>query len=292
MSTPKTQNPETPTPQPITERIADWRTDRVVVDRQLRLVSNVALTGAKSRNGYEYTDAALHDAVSLYENKPVFLDHATDGRRPQSRSTRDLVGSIINPRFERGRIRGDIRVLDTESGRTFLTLAEDETPHVGMSHVVMAVRSRNGKSVERIEEVISVDAVVFPATTETFHESHARFTEEFLDRLESENERLTNECETLKHELLRQAEIDRVNRLLRESSLPSYAVSEGFREQLMESADDTQRRTLIAERQALIDASRRVAPVSRERTTHDKATVHGQGTVDQQFVSMVRAAKR
>src|SRR5690606_35903290 len=41
---------------------------------------------------------------------------------------------------------------------------------VGMSHVVLAMRSADKQVVERIEEVISVDAVVFPATTVTFQE--------------------------------------------------------------------------------------------------------------------------
>ena len=63
------------------------------------------------------------------------------------------------------------QVLDTESGRTFLALIESDTPGVGMSHVVMAERSRDGETVERIHDVISVDAVVNPATTTTFHES-------------------------------------------------------------------------------------------------------------------------
>jgi hypothetical protein len=68
-------------------------------------------------------------------------------------------------------VRGDIRVLDTDSGRTFLALAESDTPGVGMSHVVLAERNADGTIVEKIRDVISVDAVVGPATTRTFRES-------------------------------------------------------------------------------------------------------------------------
>src|SRR5690606_29164537 len=74
--------------------------------------------------------------------------------------------------YESGRIRGDIRVLDTDSGRTFLALAESNAPGVGMSHVVLAERSQPDGTVDRIHDVVSVDAVVFPATTRTFRESH------------------------------------------------------------------------------------------------------------------------
>jgi hypothetical protein len=152
------------------EHVADWRAG-MSVERDERLVRNVALAGLESRNGYRYSDAALREAARLYEHKPVFLDHAADTSRPQERSTRDLVGSVVHPRYEEGRIRGDIRVLDTESGRTFLALVEDDTPGVGMSHVVLAERSADGATVERIRDVVSVDAVVGPATTRTFRES-------------------------------------------------------------------------------------------------------------------------
>lgn len=153
----------------LNERIGDWREDSRV-DRARRQVRNVALTGRNSRNGYTYTEAALREAVGLYEGRPVFLDHAANISRPLERSARDLVGSIANVRYEAGRIRGDIDVLDTESGRTFLALAEGNSASVGMSHVVLAARSADKQIVERIEEVISVDAVVFPATTLTLRE--------------------------------------------------------------------------------------------------------------------------
>lgn len=152
------------------ERIHDWNS-QVTTRADQRLVENVALAGPHSRNGYQYTEEALRQAVDLYNGKPVFLDHAGAGRSPLHRSTRDLVGSIIQPRYEAGRLRGDIRVVDTESGRTFLALIEAQTPGVGMSHVVLAERSPDGQRVERIQQVLSVDVVVNPATTNTFQEA-------------------------------------------------------------------------------------------------------------------------
>jgi hypothetical protein len=152
------------------EQVRDWR-QFAEFDQPSRVFRNIALSGTDSRNGYRYSEQALRRAVRLYDQKPVFLDHAEKPADAAVRSTRDLVGSIVNPRFEEGRLRGDVRVLDTESGRTFLALAEGDTPGVGMSHVVLAQRSVDGTVVERIEDVISVDVVVRPATTSTFRES-------------------------------------------------------------------------------------------------------------------------
>ncbi len=156
--------------QQLTEHVDDWRTPDLLVDAANRLVRHVALTGVHSRNGYRYSEQALRQAIPLYENKPVFLDHAANFSRPYDRSTRDLAGSIVEPRYQDGRIRADIQLLDTEAGRTFLALAEANRPAVGMSHVILAHRSSDKSIVEEIHDVVSVDAVVFPATTSTFRE--------------------------------------------------------------------------------------------------------------------------
>lgn len=155
---------------PLTEQLSDWQSE-VTVDFSNRLVKNIVLSGGISRNGHRYTEEALRDAVAKYDQKPVFLDHAANVSKPFDRSMRDLVGTVSQPRFVDGRIRGDVNVLKTEAGRTFLALMEGRSPAVGMSHVVLAQRGSNPQIVERIHDVVSVDAVVFPATTNGFHES-------------------------------------------------------------------------------------------------------------------------
>ena len=121
-----------PEPEPLTERVADWRPeDSASVDAAARVVRGVALCGPTSRNGYAYPEAVLRAAAPLYEGAPVFLDHAETppvGRpagRPfgRGRSARDYVGSVRDVRFEEGRLRGDVAALDTPAGRTFLALA-------------------------------------------------------------------------------------------------------------------------------------------------------------------------
>lgn len=272
-------------PSTLIEHVADWHS-QLQVDRSNRLVQNVALTGATSKNGYHYQEQALRDAVALYEQRPVFLDHAADQSKPQERSTRDLVGSIVNPRYESGRIRGDIRVLDTDSGRTFLALSESDAPGVGMSHVVLAERSGENGSVSRIHDVVSVDAVVFPATTTTFRESqepsndkHAQEScchnesgttasphlEEQLQQLLIERDELLARLDEVQSQQTLAEQEQMIDDLIRESGLPAYAVTEAFRRQLFD-ANESQRHDLLQERLTLIEASRAHPPLSRERS--------------------------
>lgn len=157
--------------QPWTEQVTDWRGADLEVDCATRMVRNIVLSGGDSRNGHRYSEQALRDAAGLYVQKPVFLDHASNPARPHERSTRDLVGTIAAARYEGGRLRGDVQVLETEAGRTFLALLQGESPAVGMSHVVLAQRGTDPTSIERIHDVVSVDAVVFPATTRGFREA-------------------------------------------------------------------------------------------------------------------------
>uniref|UniRef100_A0A7C2K339 Uncharacterized protein n=1 Tax=Schlesneria paludicola TaxID=360056 RepID=A0A7C2K339_9PLAN len=185
---------------PITEHIADWRGPELRVDFAQRLVTDVVLSGPVSRNGHRYTEEALQQAAPLYDHKPVFLDHAPNLARPFERSMRDLVGTVLNPRYEGGRIRGDIQVLDTEAGRTFLALVDSGNPAVGMSHVVLAQRGRDPQVVERIHDVVSVDAVVFPATTQGLRETaEFRDLEQRCLSLEAETRRLSAALQQREH---------------------------------------------------------------------------------------------
>jgi hypothetical protein len=281
----------------LTEDLSDWGS-RLAIDSQARLVCNVALTGPDSKNGYRYSESALREAAPLYDQKPVFLDHAPDRLKPRDRSTRDLVGNIINPRFEDGRIRGDIRVLDTESGRTFLALANTNLPGVGMSHVVLAQRSMDGTTVETIRDVVCVDAVINPATTQTFRESQSEPASSPLPPGEgpggegpavrvpllppeptSESLSLDPQLSTLNQELLdlreqvttlqsraivAERQLD-IQKLLAEAQLPPSALTPVFK-QLLEQAPTTEaRRELLRDRQALCEQHRPRTPQSYER---------------------------
>lgn len=265
----------------LTERCQDWHQE-LAIDAVNRLVKNVALTGGQSKNGYTYSESSLIDAVSLYADKPVFLDHASDRTRPQERSTRDLVGSIVNPRFHNHRIYGDLRVLDTESGQTFLKLLELETPGVGMSHVVRAKRSPDGKTVEEIADVISVDAVVNPATTSTFRESVSQpgTSLETLDPtiqkleaqisiLRAEHSLLQEQNRHLSHLTERLQRKSNIRELILQSRLPDQAVTDFFVQQLEAATDKQTQQQMIQDRLAIISSTgeRRTLAHSQPRAT-------------------------
>lgn len=281
----------------LTERCQDWN-QNLSVDEDNRLVKNVALSGGASRNGYTYSESALQEAVHLYEGKPVFLDHARDRSRPQDRSTRDLVGSVTHAIFSEGRIRGDIQVLDTESGQMFLKLLEMETPGVGMSHVVKARRSADGKLVEQIADVISVDVVVNPATTSTFRESvdaetgaskeHAEALhclDEQVTQLESERDQLLSENLKLKTCVESFQRKDQIAELISESNLPDQVVTDFFVKQLESASDHKTRRQMIQDRLHIVSVNgeRQPAVQSQERTPLSESTQN-----DDHFVQAIR----
>lgn len=140
------------------------------------VVKGIALAGQESKNGYRYTVEALKGAAQLYEGTPVFIDHASDDKRkrnPRDRSARDLAGHVQNVRYDEAthRLRGDVQTIATEAGRTFLGLSKAQGRAVGMSHVVYAEGNDRGDEFHKIAEVLSVDAVAYPATTDSFAES-------------------------------------------------------------------------------------------------------------------------
>lgn len=272
----------------ITEHIADWRAE-LLVDRTNRLVKNVALTGTESVNGYRYSEAALREALPQYDGKPVFLDHARNLAQPFDRSTRDLVGTVVNPRFETGRMRGDIQTLDTEAGRTFVALAESKSPAVGMSHVVLARRNAEQTIVEKIEQVVSIDAVIFPATAATFREQTDDAPD--LARLQEQVAALSEERDTLRrrveeydlHDTL-QDRRRRAERLIEESQLPAFAVTDLWFEQLLAAGDEAAQRALIEDRKSLLGRLRVHAPDSEERRAASSAIT------DETVVAAIRRA--
>jgi len=266
--------------QSLIEQIHDWQTEAGTVDAANRIVRNIALTGTESKNGYRYAEAALEAGVTLYENKPVFLDHPASPGKPHQRSTRDLVGSIVNVRFENKRVRGDIRVLDTEAGRTFLALAESNGPAVGMSHVILAEKNAEGSVVEKIHEGVSVDAVVFPATTNNFQEQHAAGGDRERNALAAEIAELEEKRDRLR------AEIE-IEQWIAEANLPPAAVTESFRNQLRRAGSSDARRSLIEERRQLIEqfAGQTLYPLSQERRA-DSASASD--CTDEQLIAAIR----
>ncbi len=146
----------------------------ITVDFESRIIKGAALCGLVSKNRRRYTPECLASAVSLYENSKIFIDHPneTDTRRGW-RSTRDLGGAVENVRFNHGKLRGDVRCLNTEGGRMIFEIAQNAPNAAGFSHNVQAEYHREGSEeiITRIESVASVDLVTQPATVSGIYES-------------------------------------------------------------------------------------------------------------------------
>ena len=212
----------------------------------------------------------LRAAAPLYEGKPVFVDHR-DSRG--GRSARDLAGTVRNVRFEGGRLRGDVAALGTEAGGTFLALAAGDAPGVGMSHVVLAERTADGREVVRIEEVLSVDAVAGPATVARLSESDAAGP---ADRRGPESVSpapgdkpgdivaVRAELAEARAELaaLRAAAAGRAgaDAAVEAAGLPDWAATAEFRRSLAAAPTDADRRALAEDRAALVERLRVLAP--------------------------------
>jgi len=164
-----------------------------------KFVRNVALSGIKSKNGYEYAEKAYENAINLYEGASVFIDHQMSKLR--ERSVRDLVGHVQNPRWNNinKRMMGDISVLDTDSGRFFMELARVHPPNVCMSQVISGKRNRSRTIVESIQEVLSVDVVTGGATTTNFSEQEtdmSDMSDKAVEVLQEQNKDLQTKIET------------------------------------------------------------------------------------------------
>lgn len=228
-------------------------------DEAASTLRNVVLAGLESKNGYRYAESAFRNALKLYEGRPVFLDHGAKAS-PFDRSIRDLAGNIVSARFEDGRLRGDIRLVESDAGKTLGTLAKAQLRDVGMSHVVDGRKSRDGKVIESIEEVVSVDAVVFPATTKSFAEQ--RGEERMADNENKLVEKLEEQVASL-----RKSEIDLTQKLAesdktRKEAVEKLATAETAqaalvkeRDELKAKVDEFETRQKLAERRDAIGKS-------------------------------------
>lgn len=132
------------------------------------------IRAGRSKNGNIYSEAALEAAANLYSGIPAMLDHAEG---VGSYSVRDLAGYITEAAYADGAITGKLHTLTSESGKVLAALIEDErrlkaagtlgSRHLfGFSQVVQAKGSETPSGdfmVEQVTQVLSVDAVVFPA---------------------------------------------------------------------------------------------------------------------------------
>lgn len=155
------------------QEYVDSRSERLRVDRTTGVIRGVKLLGLSSRNGRRYREAALSDAVGLYEGAKVNINHPK-GHPLGPRDYRDRLGVVRGVEFRAGQgLFGDLHFNPKHSLSEQLVWDAEHAPqNVGMSHNVLARTKRDGAEtvVEAITKVQSIDLVADPATTSGLYE--------------------------------------------------------------------------------------------------------------------------
>lgn len=144
------------------------------IDRQAGIIRHVKILGEQSINGLTYPRSTRSDAMHLYEDARVFIDHPSRANPGEVRSFRDLVGTLHNITDELDGLYGDLHLLTgSPNAERILEAAEKAPTAIGLSHnaITIQVPSNTGTVVTAIERVRSVDVVTLPATTQGLFES-------------------------------------------------------------------------------------------------------------------------
>ena len=144
------------------------------IDRENGVLYGVKILGRTSRNGREYPSSTLQEAIVLYENAKVNLDHP-DGDPRKPRSYQDRFGMIRNVELrENDGLFAELRFNPKHPlAEQLLWDAEHAPENVGFSHNVEAIvrRADDRQIIDKIVSVRSVDLVADPATTTGLFES-------------------------------------------------------------------------------------------------------------------------
>jgi hypothetical protein len=144
------------------------------VDRDAGVIHGVRILGRISRNGREYSPAALAQAARLYEGLGVNLNHADRPRSPGARTVEDGFGWLESIDIRDDGVYGDLHYFRAHPQAEVIVEAAVRNPRrFGLSHHAEgSVVHRQGKNVvESIETVRSVDLVQNPATNQGLFES-------------------------------------------------------------------------------------------------------------------------
>lgn len=135
-------------------------------------VKDVKVLGYDSLNGRRYEGRAMTEALGLYEDKFVYIDHPRDDF---PRRFADKFGRLKNPRYVEGDgVRADLTYNpDHPLAKVFEGWLKTDPRAVGFSHNATGdVREEDGVDVVyKITSVESVDLVADPATTQGIHEA-------------------------------------------------------------------------------------------------------------------------
>lgn len=189
-----------------TEVCAEWSEEADF--SEAGVIKNVLLCGNKSRNGYGIPAKAFGDqgkTTTLYEGKMIFFNHNVT--QPLHRNVQtDLAGVIRNVRLQGGQPRGDIDTRHTPAGQTLWEISQirPQPKGLGLSHVAeYRFASPSREEVEEVAQVVSVDVVMTPATTNTLYEQDRKVEfEAELKVVRAERDKHAAELQTAKERVI------------------------------------------------------------------------------------------
>jgi hypothetical protein len=135
------------------------------VDLETGIITGAKLLGRVSKNGREYSDQALNDAVRLYEGATINLDHPTT---PGNRGFLEGIAVARNVKRGKDGVYGDLHTIKSHPATPpLLEWASRFPKQFGLSHNADGVEVRKGGKnvVESLDRVVSIDVVRNPATT-------------------------------------------------------------------------------------------------------------------------------
>lgn len=142
------------------------------VDREKRIIRDVAVIGAVSKNGRRY-DSVLPSFPKIAEGARVNLNHVEDVTK---RDIRDFAGVLTGVYYDAARKQcraSELRVNEGSAGDTLLALAASAPTKIGMSiDAVGTFKEQDGvKVATAFHTLYSVDIVDRPASVTSLHES-------------------------------------------------------------------------------------------------------------------------
>ena len=144
------------------------------IDRRRGVINGVKILGLTSRNNRRYPLETLTEAIPLYQNAKVNLNHP-DGNPTEPRRYQDRFGLVRNVRIvENEGLFADFHFNPKHLYAEQLLWDAENTPeNVGFSHNIEAevVQENDMMIVQKILAVRSVDLVADPATTQGLFES-------------------------------------------------------------------------------------------------------------------------
>lgn len=259
------------------------------IDRDSNIIRNICLLSPVSKNNRIYTPQGIANSVRLFEGAKAFANHPRRSERGEVRDVRDLIGKYLNIRLEDGKLKGDLEVLESHKSWVF-PLAEQAPELVGLSINAQGKVFRRGERevVESITLVRSVDLVSEPAATLNLFESLSRqkhssggelesltlkelkekkaeLVEEIrredrqlIERLQKENRELKERLKQLGARDWQLTKRELRESLLTDSQLPRGAITETFKELLINVGGETKEQVteamqrLIADRESVI----------------------------------------